>query len=234
MSKVAPAPPGQPAPSPPPPFFHDRGRTLACTEPTAATARVPGQGRLRRQDPDRQRHHHVGNHRRGDKAVAYACDGNTIESWLRGSAKRCAEPGQQGQDQRLEGRLEGSAVVGTLSIVEKKWDFKAPAAQPPAGLMSTRTHGVRDSWIVDPNGGVTGVQRRADGSTSPAPRLTPTASRSSTGVKIKAIRVQGASDVLMPRPPDSSRTASRSLGVAVCRVALGAGRGWARCVRQCA
>ncbi len=71
----------------------------------------------------------------GDKAVAYACDGNTIESWLRGSATNGAlSLASKDKTGRLEGRLEGNAVVGTLWIGEKKWDFKADPAQPPAGL----------------------------------------------------------------------------------------------------
>ena len=71
----------------------------------------------------------------GDKAVAYACDGNTVESWLRGSAVNGAlSLANKDKTSRLEGHLEGNAVVGTLWIGEKKWDFNAPAAQPPAGL----------------------------------------------------------------------------------------------------
>jgi hypothetical protein len=132
----------------------------------------------------------------GDKAVAYACDGNTIESWLRGSASNVAlSLANKDKTSRLEGHLEGSAVVGTLWIGEKKWDFNAPAAQPPAGLYVYENAGVRNSWIVDPNGGVTGVQRREDGSTAPAPRLTTDGIAVIDGIEVKAIRVQGASDV---------------------------------------
>jgi hypothetical protein len=132
----------------------------------------------------------------GDKAVAYACDGNTIESWRRGSASNGAlSLANKDKTSRLEGHLEGSAVVGTLWIGEKKWDFNAPAAQPPAGLYVYENAGVRNSWIVDPNGGVTGVQRREDGSTAPAPRLTTDGIAVIDGIEVKAIRVQGASDV---------------------------------------
>ena len=132
----------------------------------------------------------------GDKAVAYACDGNTVESWLRGSAVNGAlSLANKDKTSRLEGHLEGNAIVGTLWIGEKKWDFNAPAAQPPAGLYVYENAGVRNSWIVDPNGGVTGVQRREDGSTAPAPRLTTDGIANVDGIEVKAIRVQGASDV---------------------------------------
>lgn len=132
----------------------------------------------------------------GDKAIAYACDGNTVESWLRGPATNGAlSLANKDKTSRLEGHLEGSAVVGTLWIGEKKWDFNAPAAQPPAGLYVYENAGARSSWIVDGDGGVTGVQRHADGTTTPAPRLTMDGIAVIDGLTIKAIRVQGDSDV---------------------------------------
>ena len=132
----------------------------------------------------------------GDKAVAYACDGTKVESWLRGSAVNGAVSlANKDKTSRLEGRLEGNAVVGTLWIGEKKWDFNAPAAQPPAGLYVYDNAGVRNSWIVDPNGGVTGVQRREDGSTAPAPSLTTDGIANIDGIEVKVIRVDGDSNV---------------------------------------
>src|SRR6185436_17780199 len=51
----------------------------------------------------------------GDKAIAYACDGNTVESWLRGSAGNGAVSlANKDKTSRLEGHLEGNAIVGTL------------------------------------------------------------------------------------------------------------------------
>jgi hypothetical protein len=132
----------------------------------------------------------------GDKAIAYACDGNSIESWFRGSATNGAlSLASKDKTGRLEGRLEGNAVVGTLWIGEKKWDFKADPAQPPAGLYVYDNAGVRNSWIIDGNGGVTGVQRRPDGSTAPAPGLSIDRTAVIDGQTIVATRVEGASDV---------------------------------------
>ena len=132
----------------------------------------------------------------GDKAIAYACDGNTVESWLRGSAANGAVSlASKDKSGRLEGHLEGSAIVGTLWIGEKKWDFNAPVAQPPAGLYVYENAGVRNSWIVDSSGGVTGVQRREDNSTAPAPTLTTDGIANIDGLEVKAIRVEGDSNV---------------------------------------
>jgi hypothetical protein len=132
----------------------------------------------------------------GDKAIAYACDGNTVETWLRGNAVNGAVSlANKDKTSRLEGHLEGSAIVGTLSIGEKKWDFNAPVAQPPAGLYVYENAGVRNSWIVDSTGGVTGVQRREDNSTAPAPKLTTDGIANIDGIEVKAIRVEGDSNV---------------------------------------
>jgi hypothetical protein len=132
----------------------------------------------------------------GDKAIAYACDGNTVESWLRGSVVNGAVSlGNKDKTSRLEGHLDGSSIVGTLWIGEKKWDFTAPVAQPPAGLYVYENAGVRNSWIVDSSGGVTGVQRREDNSTAPAPKLTTEGIADIDGIEVKAIRVEGDSNV---------------------------------------
>lgn len=132
----------------------------------------------------------------GDKAIGYACDGNTVESWLRGSAVNGAVSlANKDKTSRLDGRLQGNAIVGTLFIGDKKWDVNAPIAQPPAGLYIYENAGVRNSWIVDSEGGVTGVQRREDGSTSPAPKLTTDGIADIDGIEVRVIRVEGDSNV---------------------------------------
>ena len=132
----------------------------------------------------------------GDKAIAYACDGNSVEVWLRGRAVNGAVSlASKDKASRLEGRLEGSAVVGTLWIGEKKWDFKADATQPPAGLYVYEDAGVRNSWISDADGGVTGLQRRPDGSTVRAPGLSLDGTSVVDGRTVVAIRIEGDSDV---------------------------------------
>ena len=132
----------------------------------------------------------------GDKAIAYACDGNSVEVWLRGSAVNGAVSlASKDKASKLEGRLEGSAVVGTLWIGEMKWDFKADPAQPPAGLYLYEDAGVRNSWIIGPDGGVTGVQRRPDGSTVRAPGLSLDGTSVIDGRTVVATRIEGDSDV---------------------------------------
>ena len=132
----------------------------------------------------------------GDKAVAYACDGASIESWMRGSAVNgTVSLASKDGTGRLEGRLDGTAVVGTLWIGQKKWDFRAETVQSPAGLYVYEQGGVRGSWIVDSSGKATGVLRQVDGSTVPAPGLANDGSTVIGGRTVTAARVRGASDV---------------------------------------
>lgn len=132
----------------------------------------------------------------GDKAVAYACDGNSIESWMRGPAVNGAVSLESNDKTgRLEGRLQGNAVVGTLWIGAKKWDFTAERAQSPAGLYVYEQDGVRSSWIVDSSGKATGVLRLDDGSTVPAPGLAADGSTVVDGRSVTAARVGGTDDV---------------------------------------
>jgi hypothetical protein len=133
----------------------------------------------------------------GPKAIAYACDGNTVEVWLKGSATNGAlSLASKDKASRLEGRLQGATVVGTLWIGEKKWDFTTAPAEPPAGLYVSENNGVRNSWIVDGNGAVTGVQRQADGSTAPAPALAADGTAVVGGQTVTATRVDGADDAI--------------------------------------
>jgi hypothetical protein len=190
----APAPPGQPvaesttttaapAPQPPPP---------PTPPPVAFPAKADYVGKI----PIANGTITLDISVEGEKAIAYACDGNSIETWLRGPAvDGLVSLASKDKANRLEGRLEGDSVVGTLWIGDKKWDFKADPAQPPAGLYVYDEAGVRTSWIIDGDGGVTGVQRRPDGSTVRAPGLSLDATSVIDGRTVVATRVEGDSDV---------------------------------------
>ncbi|NNH73064.1 hypothetical protein HLB23_24920 [Nocardia uniformis] len=106
----------------------------------------------------------------GTKAVAYVCDGAAVESWLRGTAidGRMLLTGNNSQ---IDATPEGENLRGTLALGDRRHDFTAPPVEPPAGLYTARTEGSRDSWIVGPDGSVTGVRRQSDGTTTPAPQL---------------------------------------------------------------
>lgn len=128
----------------------------------------------------------------GSNAVAYACDGNTVEVWMRGTASNgTVSLASKDKASRLEGKLQGNTIAGKLWIGDKKWDFTTSPAEPPAGLYVYESNGVRNSWIVEPNGTVTGVQRQADGSTAPAPALATDGTAVLDGQTVTATRVDG-------------------------------------------
>ncbi|MEV0706604.1 hypothetical protein [Nocardia aurea] len=131
----------------------------------------------------------------GDRAVAYLCDGASVESWLRGSAVNGRLQLTGKNDATLDGAATGSGVGGSVSVAGKRWDYTAAPVTPPAGLYVYSDNGVRQSWIVDSSGAVTGVQRAADGATSPAPALASDATALVGGKKITANKVSGGDDV---------------------------------------
>ncbi|KUI45420.1 hypothetical protein AU197_13890 [Mycobacterium sp. IS-1590] len=132
----------------------------------------------------------------GDQAIAYACDGDSVEMWLRGDATDgVVNLTSRDKTGVLDGHLDGDAVMGLLTIGEKSWVFTAPAAEAPAGLFVYERDGVRSSWIVDEDGDVTGVLRRNDGSIGPAPVLATDGTAVIDGQRVRAVRVGGGSDV---------------------------------------
>ena len=69
----------------------------------------------------------------GDKARAYACDNEGIETWLSGSAANgVLKLGSADKVSQLDGRHQGNTVVGNLRIGEKSWDFTAVPGETSA------------------------------------------------------------------------------------------------------
>ncbi|ULE33578.1 hypothetical protein [Mycobacterium sp. IDR2000157661] len=132
----------------------------------------------------------------GQEATAYACDGNSVEVWLRGPAvDGAANLVSKDSSGVLDGHVDGEALAGTLTIDERTWVFTAERAQAPAGIYVYEGSGVRSSWIVDEAGDVTGVLGRNDGSIRPAPVLQTDGTAVIDGRRVTAVRVGGGSDV---------------------------------------
>lgn len=131
----------------------------------------------------------------GGKAIAYACDGVGIESWLDGPAEAGALRLTGKNAATFDGSFDGGAVTGSLAIGDQRWTFTAAPVQAPAGLYVYEAGGVRQSWITDSAGRVTGVQRGADGTTAPAPALRPDGTATVAGTEVTATKVSGADHV---------------------------------------
>ncbi|GAA2310462.1 hypothetical protein OKJ48_40605 [Streptomyces kunmingensis] len=114
---------------------------------------------------------------RGDKAVAYYCDGRTEESWLKGDVEDDGSMKLSGRDgAQLEGSLAGSRIRGTVEIRDRPYGFTAKKAVKPSGLYraTTEVRGAKidGGWIVLPDGRQVGIVRRDD-EPSAAPRIDP-------------------------------------------------------------
>ncbi|MFF3494336.1 hypothetical protein ACFYWS_23630 [Streptomyces sp. NPDC002795] len=114
---------------------------------------------------------------RGDKAIAYFCDGRSKESWLKGNVKDDGEMKLSGKHgAKLEGRLAGDRVRGTTTIDKHPYGFTAKKAVKPSGLYraTTEVRGAKidGGWIVLPDGRQVGIVRRDD-KPSAAPRIDP-------------------------------------------------------------
>ncbi|QDQ10733.1 hypothetical protein [Streptomyces spectabilis] len=114
---------------------------------------------------------------REGKATAYYCDGRTTESWLRGDVEDDGSLRLTGKGgAKLDGRVKGDTVRGTVDVRDRPRAFSAPRAKKPAGLYraTSEVRGQRldGGWIVQPDGSQVGILKR-DGEPAGAPRLDP-------------------------------------------------------------
>ncbi|MGP3771300.1 hypothetical protein ACTWJ8_10720 [Streptomyces sp. SDT5-1] len=118
---------------------------------------------------------------RGDKAIAYFCDGRSKESWLKGKVEDDGTMRLTGRHgAKLDGRLSGDRVRGTATVDERPYGFTAKKAVKPSGLYrataEVRGAKIDGGWIVLPGGRQVGIVRRDD-EPSAAPRIDPETGR---------------------------------------------------------
>ncbi|MFC5749390.1 hypothetical protein [Actinomadura rugatobispora] len=122
-------------------------------------------------------------------AIAYVCDGERLEAWLRGRIHPEGLIRLQGPEGLVTGSVQGDSVVGAASLDEDGlFAFRAGAVKAPAGLYRA-TSTVRGSrlaggWIVLPGGDQVGVVTLGR-ATRPAPALKPAAG----AVTVDGVRV---------------------------------------------
>ncbi|WIM99082.1 serine/threonine-protein kinase [Actinoplanes oblitus] len=111
---------------------------------------------------------------RDGKAIAYVCDGDKVEAWLRGTAQdgKLRLAGKGGT--KIVGTFSARGAQGDLTILGKTHGFTLTTVKKPSGLYraSARVRGakVAGSWIVLPDGRQVGVLTEGD-EIGPAPRL---------------------------------------------------------------
>ncbi|MDT5336824.1 MAG: hypothetical protein QOD90_2329 [Mycobacterium sp.] len=94
----------------------------------------------------------------GDQIAAYACNGVDDEAWFFGNQANGAIDITSKFHDTLAASFNGSDVTGDLTMNGTKYAFTAAAVSAPAGMYTADLDGVRASWIVRPDGSVTGVQ----------------------------------------------------------------------------
>jgi serine/threonine-protein kinase len=110
----------------------------------------------------------------GDDAIAYVCDGGSIEAWLEGSAE-AGELDLTGDNGTLTGSFDDLQASGEATADDRSWTFTIEAVDPPEGLYrfaDTISGGaeVVGGWIVLPDGSQVGALN-VDGEVQPAPAL---------------------------------------------------------------
>ncbi|MCW2516375.1 MAG: hypothetical protein JWR11_5417 [Mycobacterium sp.] len=96
----------------------------------------------------------------GDQIAAYACNGIDDEAWFFGNQAEGAIDITSKFHDTLAASFNGlgSDVTGDLTMNGTKYAFTAAAVAAPAGMYTADLDGARASWIVRPDGSVTGVQ----------------------------------------------------------------------------
>jgi hypothetical protein len=95
------------------------------------------------------------------KAIAYVCDGVTVEAWLEGTMAD-GIISLTGADGSLTGAYGDGQVTGEVLAGTQAWHFTIATAEPPSGAYRSAA-GLRDrldaSWVVLPDGTQVGVDR---------------------------------------------------------------------------
>jgi hypothetical protein len=111
---------------------------------------------------------------KGDKAIAYVCDGKRVEAWMSGTVTgdRMTLTGKG--DATLTATLRGGRLVGTVEVGRRAWEFDIAQVRKPSGLYqaAANVRGARvvGSWIVLPDGTQVGVLV-TDDQPGPAPEF---------------------------------------------------------------
>ena len=108
----------------------------------------------------------------GDEAAAYLCDGQDVESWLRGTVKGNEISLTSKKGAALEARLVRGGLEGKIEVAGDELHFTIKEAKPPAGLYRARGAKTTIGWIILPDGSQVGIQTSGEES-APAPKLDP-------------------------------------------------------------
>jgi serine/threonine protein kinase len=111
---------------------------------------------------------------RDGQAIAYICDGDRLESWLKGTAKNGLLNLTGKNNTKISGLFDARRAAGEVTIEGRSHRFEIGVVRKPSGLyrLSSQVGGatVNGSWIVLPDGRQVGVLLRGE-TPGPAPVL---------------------------------------------------------------
>jgi hypothetical protein len=100
---------------------------------------------------------------RDGTAIAYACDGHRLESWLVGTvtAGKIAMTGKKDKNAHVQGTIDADRAVGSGVVGGRKITFRVSRAKQPSGLyrIASRVQNamIVGGWIVLADGSQVGV-----------------------------------------------------------------------------
>lgn len=94
----------------------------------------------------------------GDQIAAYACNGVDDEAWFFGNQTDGKVDVTNKFRDTLQASFTGNDLTGDVVMNGTRYTFTAGAVADPAGVYTVDLDGIRSSWIVRPDGSVTGVQ----------------------------------------------------------------------------
>jgi hypothetical protein len=81
------------------------------------------------------------------QAIAYLCDGRSIEAWLQGTATNGELLLTGADNASLIGVFGNGEAEGTIKAEGRSWEFTVPVVEPPSGLYRA-TENVRNAQFV--------------------------------------------------------------------------------------
>lgn len=111
---------------------------------------------------------------RDGTAIAYVCDGDRLEAWLKGTAKNGLLNLTGKNNTKITGLFDATRAAGEITVEGKAHRFEIGVVRKPSGLyrLASRVGNaeVKGSWIVLPDGRQVGVLLRGE-QPGPAPAL---------------------------------------------------------------
>jgi hypothetical protein len=129
---------------------------------------------------------------RDGQAISYVCNGKRLEAWFQGPAGdgQLALTGKNGAS--ITGTHDGQVAAGTVAVAGRKFTFRIPMVQAPAGLYriadKVANASIQGGWVVYQDGQTGSLT--INGRTDTAPPLnTETGEVLINGVTVKPSRI---------------------------------------------